>query len=264
MNTSTLNGTLVMIDNLKTVCANFGLANDSSEYKIITEAFLYKYLNDRMIYELSKLDQFADCHDVQSVEGQYRILDAEDHGMLLYELGTTAIIRPEWMVSSLYNQKDKDDFAKTFDAALIGIAQDNLDVYSVKAGAESITLFQGVFRIHRGGEQTQRFLFGTNRRAGRLRASPTRSRKGTTSSRRCSNISSRITTRIPAATARDPSAPHAIAEDVHGAHSGSSRRLRREPSTIRLQVRARWCSHWPIRWARAIARCTRRSLAEGQ
>lgn len=147
MNTSTLNGTLVMIDNLKTVCANFGLANDSSEYKIITEAFLYKYLNDRMIYELSKLDQFADCHDVQSVEGQYRNLDAEDHGMLLYELGTTAIIRPEWMVSSLYNQKDKDDFAKTFDAALIGIAQDNLDVYSVKAGAESITLFQGVSRF---------------------------------------------------------------------------------------------------------------------
>lgn len=112
MNTSTLNGTLVMIDNLKTVCANFGLANDSSEYKIITEAFLYKYLNDRMIYELSKLDQFADCHDVQSVEGQYRNLDAERREMLPYELGTTAIIRPEWMVSSLYNQKDKDDFAK--------------------------------------------------------------------------------------------------------------------------------------------------------
>lgn len=147
MNTSTLNGTLAMIDNLKTVCANFGLANDSSEYKIITEAFLYKYLNDRMIYELGGLEEFTDCHDVQSIEEQYRNLDAERREMLPYELGTTAIIRPEWMVSSLYNQKDKDDFATTFDAALIGIAQDNLDVYSVKAGAESITLFQGVSRF---------------------------------------------------------------------------------------------------------------------
>lgn len=37
--------TKAMIDGLKTVCANAGLANDSSEYKIITEAFLYKFLN---------------------------------------------------------------------------------------------------------------------------------------------------------------------------------------------------------------------------
>ena len=34
-----------MIDDLKTVCANFGLGNASSEYKIITEIFLYKFLN---------------------------------------------------------------------------------------------------------------------------------------------------------------------------------------------------------------------------
>ena len=33
-----------MIDDLKTVCANFGLGNASSEYKIITEIFLYKFL----------------------------------------------------------------------------------------------------------------------------------------------------------------------------------------------------------------------------
>lgn len=107
MNTSTLNGTLAMIDNLKTVCANFGLANDSSEYKIITEAFLYKYLNDRMIYELGGLEEFTDCHDVQSIEEQYRNLDAERREMLPYELGTTAIIRPEWMVSSLYTRRTK-------------------------------------------------------------------------------------------------------------------------------------------------------------
>ena len=34
-----------MIDDLKTVCANFGLGNASSEYKIITEIFLYKFLH---------------------------------------------------------------------------------------------------------------------------------------------------------------------------------------------------------------------------
>ena len=40
-----------MIDNLKAVCTNFGLGNASSEYKIITEVFLYKFLNDKFLAE---------------------------------------------------------------------------------------------------------------------------------------------------------------------------------------------------------------------
>ena len=36
-----------MIDELKSVCSTYGLGNASSEYKIITEIFLYKYLNDK-------------------------------------------------------------------------------------------------------------------------------------------------------------------------------------------------------------------------
>ena len=147
MNTATLNNTLAMIDKLKTVCADLGLANDSSEYKIITESFLYKYLNDRMLYELAKLPKFADCSDANDIEERYRELDGDELEILPYELGTTAIIRPEWLVSSLYNRQGEPGFAKTFDDALLGIASDNIDVYSVKAGTESITLFQGVSRF---------------------------------------------------------------------------------------------------------------------
>lgn len=36
-----------LIDGLKTVCSNYGLANTGYEYKIITEVFLYKFLNDK-------------------------------------------------------------------------------------------------------------------------------------------------------------------------------------------------------------------------
>lgn len=147
MNTATLNNTLAMIDKLKTVCADLGLANDSSEYKIITESFLYKYLNDRMLYELAKLPEFKDCDGVNDIEERYRELDGDELEILPYELGTTAIIRPEWLVSSLYNRQGEPGFAKTFDDALLGIASDNIDVYSVKAGTESITLFQGVSRF---------------------------------------------------------------------------------------------------------------------
>jgi hypothetical protein len=36
-----------LIDDLKSVCANYGLGNDGNEYKIITQIFLYKFLNDK-------------------------------------------------------------------------------------------------------------------------------------------------------------------------------------------------------------------------
>ena len=41
MDTNITLQTKQMIDNLKAVCTNYGLGNASSEYKIITEVFLY-------------------------------------------------------------------------------------------------------------------------------------------------------------------------------------------------------------------------------
>jgi type I restriction enzyme M protein len=40
-----------LIDDLKAVCANAGLGNDGNEFKIITQIFLYKFLNDKFAYE---------------------------------------------------------------------------------------------------------------------------------------------------------------------------------------------------------------------
>ena len=43
--------TINLIDSLKAVCGNAGLGNDGNEYKIITEIFLYKFLNDKFAHE---------------------------------------------------------------------------------------------------------------------------------------------------------------------------------------------------------------------
>ena len=40
-----------LIDDLKATCASYGLGNDGNEYKIITQIFLYKFLNDKFGYE---------------------------------------------------------------------------------------------------------------------------------------------------------------------------------------------------------------------
>lgn len=138
--------TKAMIDGLKTVCANAGLANDSSEYKIITEAFLYKFLNDKFLHELRKLDAFK---DTESVEAAYAAMDEDERETKLLEITEgTAVLRPEYLLSYLFNRKNKDGFAGLFDEALLGIADDNVDVFSVKAGeGQPIKLFGGVSRF---------------------------------------------------------------------------------------------------------------------
>jgi type I restriction enzyme M protein len=46
-----------LIDNLKSTCASYGLGNDGNESKIITQVFLYKFMNDKFGYDLKKIDE---------------------------------------------------------------------------------------------------------------------------------------------------------------------------------------------------------------
>lgn len=41
-----------LIDGLKAICASYGLGNDGNEFKIITQVFLYKLINDKFAYEV--------------------------------------------------------------------------------------------------------------------------------------------------------------------------------------------------------------------
>lgn len=45
-----------LIDELKSVCANYGLGNDGNEFKIITQVFLYKFLNDKFAHEVKQIE----------------------------------------------------------------------------------------------------------------------------------------------------------------------------------------------------------------
>ena len=43
--------TKALIDSLKSISANYGLGNDGNEFKIITQVFLYKFMNDKFAFE---------------------------------------------------------------------------------------------------------------------------------------------------------------------------------------------------------------------
>ena len=46
-----------LIDNLKATGHQYGLGNSGDEFKIITQVFLYKFMNDKFGYEVKQLDQ---------------------------------------------------------------------------------------------------------------------------------------------------------------------------------------------------------------
>ena len=87
--------TKFMIDDLKAVCTNFGLGNAASEYKIITEVFLYKFLNDKFIYEMKKKNTaYASLPDTE-VEQRLSALSEDEYEMALMDIGgSTAKLRP--------------------------------------------------------------------------------------------------------------------------------------------------------------------------
>ena len=47
--------TKALIDSLKTICVDKGLANSGDDFKIIIQMFLYKFLNDKYDFEVKKI-----------------------------------------------------------------------------------------------------------------------------------------------------------------------------------------------------------------
>ncbi|MDP3849828.1 MAG: class I SAM-dependent DNA methyltransferase [Luteolibacter sp.] len=133
-----------LIDDLKSVCANYGLGNDGNEYKIITQIFLYKFLNDKFAHEVKRIQPALAKAD--SWEAALRKMKKADYELLLMQLGDgTAHLRPEHFLSALYTRQNEDDFAKTLDSTLLSIAALNADIFSVKTeDGEKIVLFDPI------------------------------------------------------------------------------------------------------------------------
>lgn len=133
-----------MIDNLKAICTNYGLGNTGNEYKIITETFLYKFLNDKFFYELKKNSLACKSKTTRDIEKLLTDMsDDEFDSQTLYLSAHTAVIKPNQFISYLFNRHATKDFHKLFDDTLNDISDANKDIFSVKAGeGTSVKLFE--------------------------------------------------------------------------------------------------------------------------
>jgi type I restriction enzyme M protein len=136
--------TKALIDSLKSICANYGLGNDGNEFKIITQTFLYKFLNDKFAYEAKRIDE--NVASSEKWEEALVAMSEDELEMLQLQMGgDTARLKPHHFISYLFSQQNAPDFAKLFDDTLRDIAQTNNDVFAVKTdGGAKVVLFDRV------------------------------------------------------------------------------------------------------------------------
>ena len=130
-----------LIDGLKAICASNGLGNDGNEFKIITQVFLYKFLNDKFAYEAKKVE--PSLEQVENWENVLSKMSDDELEMLTLEMPpNTAILKPQHFISYLFSQQNEPDFSKLFDDTLRDISIQNNEIFAVQTdGGAKIKLF---------------------------------------------------------------------------------------------------------------------------
>lgn len=121
-----------LIQNLKNVCKTYGLGNDGNEFKIITQVFLYKFLNDKFQFEVKREEpKLAKAKEFSTA---LSAMGSEEYQFLLASLNPNVPrLQPHQLIAHLYNRQNEGDFSKLFDDTLRQIGIENADVFSVKA-----------------------------------------------------------------------------------------------------------------------------------
>lgn len=127
--------TKALIDSLKSVCANYGLGNDGNEFKIITQMFLYKFMNDKFAFEAKKLPQYG-LSNAENFQAALEAINENNYNFLLALVDpNTPQLQPHHTATHLFNRQNEDDFAKLFDDTLHQISVANAEIYSVKSSS---------------------------------------------------------------------------------------------------------------------------------
>lgn len=136
------NETIKLIDNLKATCQTYGMGNDGNEYKIITQTFQYKFMNDKFGYEIKKIS--PKLANAEKWEEEYEKMDKNERENLLDKLSPDVPkLEPQHLIANLWNQQTKGDFAELFDDTMMDIADKNIEIFSTKTIQQTkVSLFE--------------------------------------------------------------------------------------------------------------------------
>lgn len=139
--------TIALIDSLKSTTNAFGLAGTGSEYRIVTEMFLYKFFNDKFGYEAKLDEEYGErLRNAEKWDAEYdTFTDEEVEDLFSYLPASVPRMRPEHTLSHLYNASGQGDFSTLLDQTLVDIANLNARNFSVStSGKNKVNIFNTI------------------------------------------------------------------------------------------------------------------------
>lgn len=105
-----------MIDDLKAMSTALGLSNTGDEYKIISELFTYKFLNDKLLYEFeNREDKEEDFEEFVEYAG-INIAKMNEHNL----------------IHNLFQRQNEDNFNLILDKSFEEVNELNKDIYNIE------------------------------------------------------------------------------------------------------------------------------------
>lgn len=144
------NQTYALIDDLKKTTTENGLAGSGNEYVVIVEIFLYKFLNDKFIYEAKK-----EKPELANAEDFFAALDAmseDDYEEMCDSMLDTITLKKEHLIPFLAKRQNEDKFAELFDSTLESIASENSDIFYILNEDETrVSIMKPISDVVSGG-----------------------------------------------------------------------------------------------------------------
>ena len=144
------NQTYALIDDLKKTTTENGLAGSGNEYVVIVEIFLYKFLNDKFIYEAKKENP-----ELANADDFFAALDAmseDDYEEMCDSMLDTIILKKEHLIPFLAKRQNEDKFAELFDSTLESIASENSDIFYILNEDETrVSIMKPISDVISGG-----------------------------------------------------------------------------------------------------------------
>ena len=130
-----------IIDSLKGLCSQNGLSNSANEEVVVTSVFLYKFLNDKFMFNLHKFSEEI------GIPVEEILLNENDELDAFYDANSTDVsFGYEDTIQDLINHVEQPDFGRQFDDALVRISKSvRNEAFSVEtADGERTQLFEPI------------------------------------------------------------------------------------------------------------------------
>lgn len=147
-----------MVDDLQGLCSTVGLSNTANEEVVVTSVFLYKFLNDRFMYNLGKFAEELEMSP-DDILGDEKMLNR------FYKQNSTDVsFSYEDTIEYLINHIEQGDFYQQFDDALVRIANNvRNEAFAVEtAEGEKTPLFTPLTTLVEGKQRNNfaKAIFG--------------------------------------------------------------------------------------------------------